>query len=364
MSNTLKRFRNAKWFKGHLYAYKNLLKRQLKIRRGEKFVYSGELLLDTRCNFKCPHCSISKLQQQADYKQWMTVEEVRRVADELKRMGCFLCCVLGGEPTLRKDLPEIISVFHEREILPTIITNAYLIEEAGYLKELKRAGLFNIGFSLNGATAESHDSFSDRPGSYDKVLRAIDLAREVGLCVSVALVPTHENIANGEYRRLIEFAVGKKIRVNVNYPALCGEWTGSYDELLNDREIEEVREYFKLPNVTADFTVMGAKYECPAGRKRMYILPDGGVCPCPFMHISFGNILTEPLEEIMERMWSFDVFMSRPDYCLVSESVEFNEKYLEPVFKAERIPLHYSEHPMFGGARSEMSEKTAVGVVS
>jgi len=364
MSNILKKFRNAHWFKGHLYAYKNLLKRQWRIRRGDKFIYNGELLLDTRCNFRCPHCSISILQRQRQYKQWMSVEEVSRVADELKRMGCFLCCVLGGEPTLRKDLCEIISVFHQRQILPTIITNAYLIEDEAYIRELKRAGLFNIGFSLNGATAESHDAFAQKPGSFEKVMWMIEVARELGICVSIALVPTHENIANGEYRKLIDFAAEKKIRVNVNYPALCGEWTGSYDELLTRSELEEIREYFKLPHVTSDFTVMAGKYECPAGRKKVHILSDGSVCPCPFMHISFGNILREPLEEIMDRIWSFDVFMSRPDYCLVSESVEFNEKYLKPVFKSQTIPLYYTEHPMFGPVGSDIREEAVVGVRS
>lgn len=47
------------------------------------------------------------------------------------------------------------------------------------------------------------------------------------------------------------------------------------------------------------------------------------------------------------------------------ESVEFNEKYLEPVFKAQRVPLYYADHPMFAAAaRSDICEKAAVGVGS
>ncbi|MBC8216952.1 MAG: radical SAM protein [Planctomycetes bacterium] len=338
-----------------------MLKRRGNIKQGKKFLWNAELFFDTRCNFKCVHCSISKFQKQHGYKQWMSLAEIEHVADQLQRMDCFLCCLVGGETTLRKDLFEIVSVFHRRKILPTIITNGYLIDKA-CLRELKKAGLFSIGFSLNGGAAESHNSFVRKPFAFEKALESIDLARKSGMCVSIAVVPTHESIANGEYRKLIEFAVGKKIRVNVNYPALCGEYTADYDELLKPDELREVREYFKLPNVTSDFTVLADKYECPAGRKKIYILPDGSVCPCTFIHISFGNMLQEPLGPIMERIWSTEIFMSRPKYCLASESVEFNEKYLEPVFEAEKVPLYYAEHPMFGAVESDVSEKSVAGV--
>jgi MoaA/NifB/PqqE/SkfB family radical SAM enzyme len=346
MLNSIKKFRNAHWFTGYLYAYRNLLRRRSNIKNGRKFLWNAELFFDTRCNFKCLHCSISRFQNQPNYKKWMTLEEIELIADKLAAMDCFLCCLVGGETTLRKDICEIISAFHRRKILTTIITNGFLLDEA-FLKRLKNAGLFNIGFSLNGGNPQSHDEFVKRKGAFEKALCGIETARKSGICVSIAVVPTHENIANGEYRRLIEFAVSKNIRVNVNYPALCGEYTGSYDELLNENELREVRQYFNLPNVTSDFTVLADKYECPAGRKKIYILPDGSVCPCTFIHISFGNILTEPLETIMDRLWSTDIFMSRPKLCLASESIGFNKQYLEPVFKSNVVPLNYTEHPMF-----------------
>ena len=272
----------------------------------------------------------------------MDLKEITLVADELKSMGCFLTCLVGGEPTLRKDLLDIISIFHKRQILPTIITNGYLIDER-YIREMKRAGIFNIGVSLNGADVNSHDSFVRKDGAFVKALDVIRYAKKLGICTSIAVVPTHENIANGEYRNLIMFSVKNGIRVNVNYPSLSGQFTGRFDELLTQEELKEVRDYFRLPNVTADFTVLADKYECPAGRKKIYILPDGSVCPCTFIHISFGNILREPLAMIMERIWDTKIFMSRPGICLVGESIAFNKKYLEQVFKSERVPLDYKD---------------------
>lgn len=345
MLSAIKNFKNANWFIGHFYAYKNLAIRRKNIAKGRKFIYNAELFLDSRCNLQCKHCSISKFQNQPNFKSYMSIDDVTRVAEELSRMNCFLCCLVGGELTIREDLLNIVSIFHTRKILPTIITNGYLID-AKYVKALKRAGIFNIGVSLNGANAESHDLFVGKQGAFKKALESVDLIRKAGICVSIAVVPTHENIANGDFRRMIEFAIAKKIRVNVNYPALAGEFTKCYDELLTQKELKEIKKYFKLPNVTSDFTVISDKYECPAGRKKIYILPDGSVCPCTFIHISFGNILSEPLEEIMGRIWSTKIFMSRPKCCLVGESPFFNDRYLSHVFNSKELPLYYKDHPL------------------
>lgn len=344
--HSLKKFHNAKWFKGHWFAYKNLAKRSLMKRLNQRFLYNAELFLDTRCNLKCVHCSISKYQTQKGYSRFMSLEEVTRVADELKKLNCFLCCLVGGELTLRKDLFDIISVFHQRHILPTIITNGILIDEK-YIKELKKAGIFNIGVSLNGASANTHDPFVQKEGAYEKAVQTIDLALQEGILTSIAVVPTHENLANGDYQKLIDFAVAKKIRVNVNYPALAGELTDDYEALLTEAEIKIARKYFNLPNVTSDFTVLADKYQCPAGERKIYILPDGSVCPCTFIHISFGNILHEPLEQIMQRLWSTQIFNCQADNCIASESRLFNEVYLSEVFKAEKLPLFYQDHPVF-----------------
>lgn len=346
MLNTIRKFKNANYFIHHLYAYKTLWARNRKLKKGIPVLFNAELFFDTACNFKCKHCSISGFQDQPNYKNSMTLNEIIRVADELKNENCFLCCLVGGEITLRPDIFDIISVFHSRCILPTIITNGYTLDTK-IIKKMKKAGIFNIGVSLNGFTSDTHNSFVNKPGAFEKALLALDLIKRENICTSIAFVPTHKNIENGEYDRVIQYAQKNKIRVNINYPALTGRFTGNYDELLNKSELIEVKESFKLSNVTSDFTVLADKYECPAGRKKIYILSDGSVCPCTFIHISFGNVLKEPLKDIMKRIWDTKIFMSKPKVCLVGENVSFIKKYLEPVFNSPKLPIYYLDHPEF-----------------
>lgn len=347
----LKNFRNARWFYRHPYAYQKLWSRRRRIARGEPVLWNAELCFDVGCNYRCLHCSIAALQSPALPKHAMSLQEVERTAEELASLDCFLCCIVGGEPTLRKDLPDIVRIFHSRKILPTLITNGYRIT-ASYMQALVDAGLFSIGFSLSGLSAVSHDAFVQERGAFRQQIIALEIARRFPVNVSLAVVPTHQTVASGEYGRLIAFATERGIRVNVNYPALAGQFAGKYGQLLTKGEISEVRQFFKQKNVTSDFTVLGGKdggveYECPAGRKKVYILPDGSVCPCTFIHISFGNILREPLVEIMKRIWATKLFMSRPKLCLTGESTSFNRRFLEPVFTAQKQPLYYTEHPLY-----------------
>jgi MoaA/NifB/PqqE/SkfB family radical SAM enzyme len=343
LRNTLKKFRNANWFLGHLYAYKTLHDRNKSFRAGKPVVFNAELFFDTRCNYRCVHCSISKFQKQEN-KKYMDIAEIERVADELCRVKCFLCCLVGGEPTLRQDLPDIVNIFHKRHILPTLITNGSLLDKNCVL-DLKKAGIFSVGVSFNGGSPDNHDSFVQHAGAYEKALEALTLLKKYGILRSICVVPTHENLNNGDYDALIRFSQREGLRVNVNYPALAGEFTGDYGAMLTNDELTIARSYFNLPNVTSDFTVLADKYECPAGRKKIYILPDGSVTPCTFIHISFGNILHEPIEEIMSRIWSTPEFMRRPDICLTGESIEWNKNFLTPVFQSEKVPLFYMDHP-------------------
>lgn len=346
MLNSIKKFKNANYFIHHLYAYKILWLRNRQLKKGFPVLFNSELFFDTFCNFKCKHCSIAGFQDQISYKKSMTLDEITRVADELKKANCLLCCLVGGEITLRPDIYDIVSILHTRQILPTIITNGYTLN-VEVVRRLKKAGIFNIGVSLNGFSPNTHDEFVNQPGAFEKALLALDIIKKENICASIAVVPTHENLKNGEYDKMIQYAQKNKIRVNVNYPSLTGKYTGFYDELLTKSELVKAKEYFKLSNVTSDFTVLADKYECPAGRKKIYILPDGSVCPCTFIHISFGNILKEPLKDIMKRIWDTKIFMSRPKICLVGEGTSFIKKYMEPVFNSPKLPLYYLDHPEF-----------------
>lgn len=91
----------------------------------------------------------------------------------------------GGDPLNRKDLEELIrhgkSVGLRMGTIPAATAN--LTRER--LASLREAGVDQIAFSLDGATAASHDTFRRTPGAFDTVLRAARQAREMGIPIQI-----------------------------------------------------------------------------------------------------------------------------------------------------------------------------------
>jgi MoaA/NifB/PqqE/SkfB family radical SAM enzyme len=74
-----------------------------------------------------------------------------------------------------------------------LATCGYLIDDDSIAK-LKRAGVLALSFSLDGATAESHDSFRQATGAFDSVIRAAELARRAGIRFQINTTISKVNI--------------------------------------------------------------------------------------------------------------------------------------------------------------------------
>lgn len=325
---------------------KHKIYRRWSRKNGKHPLNRATLLLDTRGDSGCAHCPHSLLKSQFDFKQNLSLEEARHVAEQLRKIGCLHCTISGGDPQLRPDIFDILGAFRKQGIATTLFAND-LQPELSIMRRLKKAGLHRIRFNLFGSHAASHDRYIVDPGSFENTIEVIQVARERKIACCVSVMPTHENIVNGEFRKILSMAELQKLEVDVHYPALVGEFTGEYNHLLTKDELNYVRQFFQLNHVKADFTDDGKIYRCPAGWETIQILPDGSVCPCEFIHISFGNILTESLDEILPRIWSTKIFTGQASRCLVGESQMFNRIYLQPVFNAGALPLYYKNHIMF-----------------
>jgi len=330
----------------NLLFIKNTLLRKWKARKGRHFLSEASLLLDARCFSRCHSCPHSLLRTQPNFKQLISLEEAVFVAEQLAKNNCARCTFYCCEPVLRPDLADIVAQFRNRGITATLVTNGYY-SDPRWLRDLKKAGLTEIHLEVFGSTAATHDRTLVMPGAFEQIFQLFHAARELRIHCTMDVMPTHETIANGEFKKIVRLAEGQNIQVHVHYPALVGGYTGEYNFLLTKDELAYVRQFFQLSHVKSDFTQDGKLYHCPAGWKSIHILSDGHVCPCQFIHISFGNILTESLRDILFRMWSTKIFSGQVSRCLVGESLMFNRIYLQPVFNADALPLYYKNHLMF-----------------
>ena len=105
----------------------------------------------------------------------LTTEEIRERIRFGRQSGYRQIGFSGGEPTLRKDLVELVGYARSQGYeLIGITTNGMMLAYPGYAAALVQAGLSAINYSVNGDTARLHDAMMRTPGSFEALRRGMD----------------------------------------------------------------------------------------------------------------------------------------------------------------------------------------------
>jgi len=154
-----------------------------------------ELILLERCNFSCPYCRGLKDEIYGDRKiKQLSLEEIKQNIDywcegePLENIRFS-----GGEPTLHKDIVEIVRYSKEKGIKRIAISSNGSNKWELY-EELINAGANDFSISLDACCAIDGDKMAgDVKGSWEKVIKNIRLISEKTY-VTVGVVLTPENI--------------------------------------------------------------------------------------------------------------------------------------------------------------------------
>ncbi len=143
--------------------------------------------LTHRCPLSCPYCS-NPLNLEAASKE-LTTAEWCRVMDELAEIGVLQIHFSGGEPTVRKDLTELVRHATEVGLYSNLITSAVMLTK-DRLQGLADAGLSHVQISVQGAEAGVADRIGGFKNGHSKKLDAARWTREVGLPLTIN-APVH-----------------------------------------------------------------------------------------------------------------------------------------------------------------------------
>ena len=135
--------------------------------------------LTLACNLRCKHCGSFAGSRRDDE---LSLDENLAIADQLAALGCRRVTLSGGEPTLNPDWDRIGKRLADHCIKVNLISNGWHWNQ-DHVARAKAAGFCGAAFSLDGFERE-HDEFR-QPGSFVRVLAAIDACVEGGLPVAV-----------------------------------------------------------------------------------------------------------------------------------------------------------------------------------
>jgi len=143
-----------------------------------------------RCNLKCVHCYAQA--KDMEFKNELSTEEGKALIDDLATFGSPVMLFSGGEPTMRKDLPELAAYAREKGMRAVISTNGTLIDKP-LAKKLKEVGLSYVGISLDGIR-ETNDKFRGMKGAFDAALRGLHNCQEEGIKVGLRFTVNKQNV--------------------------------------------------------------------------------------------------------------------------------------------------------------------------
>lgn len=82
---------------------------------------------------------------------------IKRAISQALEMGSYLITFDGGEPMLRRDLPDLVSSVDHRAVAASFTSGYHLT--ADMARQLKDAGLYAVRISIDSPIEEKHDHF-------------------------------------------------------------------------------------------------------------------------------------------------------------------------------------------------------------
>jgi cyclic pyranopterin phosphate synthase len=168
-----------------------------------------------RCNFRCSYCMpkevFDKDYPYLPHSALLSFEEITRVARQFVAHGVRKIRLTGGEPLLRRDLPQLVGMLAAlrtpagKPVEITLTTNGVLLSRQA--QSLRDAGLARLSVSLDGLTDDTFRRMSDAEVPVGTVLDGIAAAQRAGfapLKVNMVVrrgVNDHEIVAMADYCR-------------------------------------------------------------------------------------------------------------------------------------------------------------------
>jgi len=275
-----------------------------------RFIHCN-LQVTYRCNFRCQICDFWK--EPHDPADELSLDDVRRIGTKLSRLGTLIISLAGGEPLIRDDLYDVITILNATGHFPILITNGWFVDEA-VARDILRAGLQEISVSIDYRDPARHDAQRGQPGAWDRAVRALELLhkhrpdrRNRVHLISVLLDDNLEEI---------EDLIRLSRDLGVTYMlSLYSSNRGTKAPRMPGSRVSEhllglKRKYPEFVTLTTYIEHLdqaiaeGGIGQCTTGRLLLNIDHRGNVARCTErLDEPVGNILTDDVLELRKRLW-------------------------------------------------------------
>ncbi len=269
-----------------------------------------DMTLTFRCQNNCVHCYAGGSHETDE----LGTGEWKQVIDQLHRVGVFILTFTGGEPTLREDLPELLSYGQNKGLVTGLITNGRRLTDKKYVKVLEESGLDFVQVTLESHRSEVHDLMTGVKGSWNETVAGIENLIPTKIYTTTNSTLSRHNA--GDFLDTVDFINGLGVAA---FGCNSLIYSGKAKDVVEDFvfRLEDLK--ILLPRIQNKATKLGLKFlwytptqyckfnpvklglgikSCSAAMINMCVGPNGDVYPCQSYFESLGNVLKDDWKSI------------------------------------------------------------------
>ena len=307
------------------------------------------------CNFKCEHCCEEPYMSRdlkartgaIDPRKQMEIADYAELSRQADDYGIFRFVLTGGEALIMKNLDELIEAVDPYKHLVILDTNGWTFDEER-AKWFADIGGYKAQISLDSYVEAEHDSFRNKPGSYKRVMKAITASKQAGLELLLSTCIVKDRVFSQEFSDFMKFCADDDVPLYVTLAKPVGSAREHDEWVVTKRDVDRLK---ALEDEFDIFTHMSPSYghpgKCITVKGINTVNHDGEIVPCTYMDLSIGNIMHEPLGNVLDRGMKNKWLGPYRDECIIGENMEFitfhNDTVADHLKETPYLPVPYEK---------------------
>lgn len=195
------------------------------------------LSVTDRCDLRCNYCMPRGFRDFQEPEHWLRFDEIERVIAAFARLGTRRIRLTGGEPLVRKGLPELAASLARLPGVEDLSLSTNATRLARHAVALRQAGVSRLNISLDTLSAERFQAITG--GRLDKVLDGIRAARDAGFAPIKLNMVVMKGVNDDEVEDMVQFCIDHDLTLRFIETMPMGD-TGrsATDQFVDLREIK------------------------------------------------------------------------------------------------------------------------------
>jgi len=163
------------------------------------------LSVTDRCDLRCFYCLPGDYRDFSEPDEWLTFPEIERLIRAFTALGVRRVRITGGEPLVRKNLPELASRLSAIPALEDLSLSTNAVALSRHAAALQAAGIKRVNVSLDSLRADRFREITR--GNLGKVLDGLMAARQVGFHPIKINMVVMKDVNDDEIEDMVEFCI-------------------------------------------------------------------------------------------------------------------------------------------------------------